>query len=107
MYVLPISASLLKINSWDLAMIFPKQQVNSLLQKSFQLDEILDRPAEELMDPVLPVVGLGESAMIAIGKLDTSPVLVVHDAGRPRTLLTQSQVMNSEVIKEHMEVDAK
>jgi len=79
----------------------------SLMQKSFQIDEILDRSAEELMDPALPVVGLGESAMTAISKLETSPVLVVHDAGRPRTLLTQSQVMNSEVMKEHMEVDTK
>jgi len=79
----------------------------SLMQKSFQIDEILDRPAEELMDPALPVVGLGESAMMALSKLETSPVLLVHDAGQPRTLLTQSQAMNSELIKEHLEVDAK
>ena len=79
----------------------------SLMQKSFDIEGILDLSAEELMDPALPVVGLGESAIAAISKLETAPVLLVHDAGRPRTLLTQSDAMNSEVMKEHLEVDAK
>ena len=79
----------------------------SLMQKSFDIEGILDLSAGELMDPALPVVGLGESAIAAISKLETAPVLLVHDAGRPRTLLTQSHAMNSEVMKEHLEVDAK
>ena len=80
---------------------------DSLMQRSFDTDDILDRFAEELMDPALPVVGLGESAAVAISKLESSPVLVVHDAGQPRSLLTRSHVMNSEIVKEYLEVESQ
>ena len=80
---------------------------DSLMQKSFDTDDILDQFVEEMLEPALPVIGLGESAITAISKLEISPVLLVLDAGKPHALLTESHVMNSEIAKQHLEVDAK
>ena len=80
---------------------------DSLMRKSFDNEAILDQSVEEVMDPALPVIGLGESATTAVSKLEISPVLLVLDAGKPHALLTESHVMNSEIAKQHLEVDAK
>ncbi len=80
---------------------------DSLMQKSFDTNDILDQWVEDVMDPPLPVVGLGESAVAAVSKLETSRVLLVLDAGKPHTLLTESDVVNSEMAKQHLEVGEK
>ena len=80
---------------------------DSLMQKSFDTNDFLDQPVEEVLDPALPVIGLGESAIGAVSKLEDSPVLLVLDAGKPHALLTESHVMNSEIAKQHLEENAK
>lgn len=80
---------------------------DSLMQKSFDTNDILDQWVEDVMDPPLPVIGLGESAVAAASKLETSRVLLVLDAGKPHTLLTESDVVNSEIGKQHLEVGEK
>ena len=80
---------------------------DSLMQKSFDTNDILDQWVEDVMDPPLPVIGLGESAVAAASKLETSRVLLVLDAGKPHTLLTESDVVNSVIGKQHLEVGEK
>ena len=80
---------------------------DSLMQKSFDTNDLLDQSVEEVLEPALPVIGLGESAISAVSKLENSPVLLVLDAGKPHALLTASHVMNSEIAKQHLEENAK
>ncbi len=80
---------------------------DSLMQKSFDTNDLLDQSVEEVLEPALPVIGLGESAISAVSKLENSPVLLVLDAGKPHALLTESHVMNSEIAKQHLEENAK
>ena len=68
---------------------------DSLREKSFEANGILDRAVEELMDPPLPVVGVGEAVDAAARKFEQSPVVLVLDAGKPHTLLTRAEVLQS------------
>lgn len=68
---------------------------DSLREKSFKANGILDRAVEELMDQPLPVVGVGEALDAVAHKLEQSPVVLVLDAGKPHTLLTRAEVLQS------------
>ena len=68
---------------------------DSLREKSFKANGILDRAVEELMDQPLPVVGVGEAVDAVAHKLEQSPVVLVLDAGKPHTLLTRAEVLQS------------
>jgi cystathionine beta-synthase len=68
---------------------------DSLREKSFEANGILDRAVEELMDQPLPVVGVGEAVDAVAHKLEQSPVVLVLDAGKPHTLLTRAEVLQS------------
>ncbi len=68
---------------------------DSLREKSFEANGILDRAVEELMDQPLPVVGVGEAIDTVAHKLEQSPVVLVLDAGKPHTLLTRAEVLQS------------
>ncbi len=68
---------------------------DSLREKSFEANGILDRAVEELMDQPLPVVGVGEAIDTVAHKLEQSPVVLVLDAGKPHTLLTRAEVLLS------------
>ena len=68
---------------------------DSLREKSFKANGILDRAVEELMDQPLPVVGVGEAVDAVAHKLEQSPVVLVLDAGKPHTLLTRTEVLQS------------
>jgi cystathionine beta-synthase len=68
---------------------------DSLREKSFKANGILDRAVEELMDQPLPVVGVGEAVDAVVHKLEQSPVVLVLDAGKPHTLLTRAEVLQS------------
>ncbi len=68
---------------------------DSLREKSFETNGILDRAVEELMDQPLPVVGVGEAVDAVAHKFEQCPVVLVLDAGKPRTLLTRAEVLQS------------
>jgi len=68
---------------------------DSLREKSFEANGILDRAVEELMDQPLPVVGVGEAVDAVAHKFEQCPVVLVLDAGKPRTLLTRAEVLQS------------
>ena len=68
---------------------------DSLREKSFEATGILDRSVEELMDPPLPIIGIGETVGAAVQKIERSPVVLVLDSGKPRTLLERSELLQT------------
>ena len=66
---------------------------DSLREKSFEATGILDRSVEELMDPPLPIIGIGETVGAAVQKIERSPVVLVLDSGKPRTLLERAELL--------------
>ena len=75
------------------AEVFGSVSEESLREKSFEAQGILDRSVEELMDPPLPIVGIGETVAVVAQQMENSPILLVLDAGKPRTLLTRAELL--------------
>ena len=75
------------------AEVFGSVSEESLREKSFEAQGILDRSVEELMDPPLPIVGIGETVAVVAQQMENSPILLVLDAGKPRTLLTHAELL--------------
>lgn len=64
-----------------------------LMERVFVGDDVLARPVEEVMGPALPTIGVGEPIEMAVMKLDRSPALLVLDGGRPRAVISRSDVL--------------
>jgi len=68
---------------------------DSLREKSLEAHGILERAIEELMDQPLPIIGVGEALDVVAHKMEKSPVALVLVAGKPHTLLTRVEVLQS------------
>ena len=68
---------------------------DSLREKSLEAHGILERAIEELMDQPLPIIGVGEALDVVAHKMEKSPVALVLAAGKPHTLLTRVEVLQS------------
>jgi len=79
---------------------------DSLREKSLEAHDILERAIEELMDQPLPIIGVGEALDVVAHKMEKSPVALVLVAGKPHTLLTRVQVLQS-ISADRREVRAK
>ena len=64
-----------------------------LMELAFDADGVLDRPIEEIMSPKLPTIGIGQSIELAVELLDKAPALLVLDGGRPRAVVTRTDVL--------------
>ena len=64
-----------------------------LMERAFGDATVLDRPVEDVMGPPLPTVGAGQTVELAVEMLDSAPALLVLDGGRPRTVLSRSDVL--------------
>jgi cystathionine beta-synthase len=64
-----------------------------LMERAFVGDGLLDRSAEEVMVPPLPSIGVGQPIELAVSKLDSCPALLVLDGGRPRAVVSRSDVL--------------
>ncbi len=64
-----------------------------LMERVFVGDDVLARPVHEVMGPKLPTIGVGEPIEMAVTKLDRSPALLVLDGGRPRAVISRSDVL--------------
>lgn len=64
-----------------------------LMERAFHGDNLLDKPAEQVMGPKLATIGAGEPIELAVTKLDRSPALLVLDGGRPRGVVTRSDIL--------------
>ncbi|MGI9622304.1 MAG: cystathionine beta-synthase [Acidimicrobiales bacterium] len=65
-----------------------------LMERAFGGDDVLSKTVEEVMAPALPTIGVGEPIELAVQRLDTSPALMVLDGGRPRTVISRTDVLS-------------
>jgi cystathionine beta-synthase len=64
-----------------------------LMDKAFHDPSVLDRPAGELMEPALPMVGIGETVSDVVDRLETCTAVLVLDGGHPLGILTRQDVL--------------
>ncbi len=65
-----------------------------LMDKAFLDPTVLDRPVGEVMEPALPMVGVGEAVTDVVDHLDTCPGVLVLDGGHPIGVLTTQDVLS-------------
>ncbi|MGY9072526.1 MAG: cystathionine beta-synthase [Acidimicrobiales bacterium] len=65
-----------------------------LMSQAFDADGVLDRKLDDVMQPAMPTIGAGESIERAVALLEYSPALLVLDGGRPRTVLSRTDVLS-------------
>jgi cystathionine beta-synthase len=66
----------------------------SLLAKLVQDPGIVDAAVESVMEPVLPMVGLGEPVEMASARLADAPAVLVLDNGHPIGIVTRSDLLD-------------
>jgi len=65
-----------------------------LMDKAFRDPTVLDRPAGALMEPAMPMVGIGETVSDVVDRLDAASSVLVLDGGHPIGVLTRSDVLS-------------
>jgi cystathionine beta-synthase len=65
-----------------------------LMERAFGGDDVLSKTVEEVMAPALPTIGVGEPIELAVKRLDQAPALMVLDGGRPRTVISRTDVLS-------------
>ena len=63
------------------------------MELGFKDPGMLDRPIEEVMGPVLDTIGVGEPLESITRRLASAPALLVLADGRPRGVITASDVL--------------
>ncbi|MBM3691862.1 MAG: cystathionine beta-synthase [Actinobacteria bacterium] len=66
----------------------------ALMDRAFRDPGILDRPAGEVMEPPMPMVGVGETVTDVVEALDRGPSVLVLDGGHPVGVLTRQDVLS-------------
>src|SRR3954469_8516781 len=64
-----------------------------LMDKAFRDPSVLDRAVAEVMEPPMPMVGIGETVTDVVEALDRGPSVVVLDGGHPVGVLTRQDVL--------------
>jgi cystathionine beta-synthase len=64
-----------------------------LMELGFKDPTMIDRPIEAVMGPVLQTIGVGEPLASVTRRLATTPALLVLADGRPRGVITASDVL--------------
>ena len=64
-----------------------------MMDKAFHRPEVLDRPVREIMEPALPMVGIGETVSDVVDRLERCPAVLVLDGGHPVGVLTRQDVL--------------
>lgn len=65
-----------------------------LMDRVFGGEDVLSRVVEDVMAPPMPTVGVGEPIDLAVSRLATSPALLVLDGGRPRSVISRSDLLS-------------
>jgi cystathionine beta-synthase len=65
-----------------------------LMDKAFRDPTVLDRPVGEIMEPAMPMVGIGETVTDAVECLERAPGVLVLDGGHPIGVLTTQDVLS-------------
>lgn len=64
-----------------------------LMNAAFADESVLDKPVEMVMAPPLPTIGIGQSVQVAIELFEHANALLVIDGGRPRTVISHTDVL--------------
>jgi cystathionine beta-synthase len=64
-----------------------------LMERVFRSAETLDLPVEAVMNPPMPTVGIGQPVELAVDALQTAPAVLVLAGGRPRDVITRTDVL--------------
>ena len=64
------------------------------MDHAFRDPSVLDRPAGEVMEPPMPMVGIGETVTDVVEALDQGPSVLVLDGGHPVGVLTRQDVLS-------------
>lgn len=64
-----------------------------IMERAFNGDDLMSERIEDVMQPHLPTIGAGEPIALAVQKLDNNPALLVLDGGRPRAVVSRSDVI--------------
>ncbi|HET6953242.1 MAG TPA: cystathionine beta-synthase [Acidimicrobiales bacterium] len=65
----------------------------ALMDQAFRRPEVLEEPVEKVMGERLPTIGIGQPIALAVELLDRAPALVVLAGGRPRAVLSRTDVL--------------
>jgi len=66
----------------------------ALMQQSFDKGAVMGLPVEQLMGPKLPTIGIGQPIALAVELLENNRALLVLDGGRPRGVVSRSDVLS-------------
>ena len=64
-----------------------------LMDVVFRDPSAIDKPVEHVMGPRLPTVGVGQPLEIVVQRLDQAPAVLVLAGGRPRAVLSRTDVL--------------
>ena len=65
----------------------------ALMDLAFRQPEVLAEPVEKVMGERLPTIGIGQPVASAVELLDRAPAVVVLAGGRPRAVLSRTDVL--------------
>ncbi|MEM7142830.1 MAG: cystathionine beta-synthase [Actinomycetota bacterium] len=65
-----------------------------LMDLAFDTDAVLDKTVEDIMGPKLNTIGSGQPVALAVEMLETCSALLVLDGGRPRAVISSSDVLS-------------
>ena len=66
----------------------------SLMDLAFRDPSVLDRPVGEVMEPAIPMVGIGEPVSDVVERLDSCTAVLVLDGGHPVGVLSRTDVLD-------------
>ena len=66
----------------------------ALMDKAFRDPSVLDRPIGEVMEPAMPMVGIGETIGDVVDRLAGASSVLVLDGGHPIGVLTRQDVLS-------------
>jgi cystathionine beta-synthase len=64
-----------------------------LMDKAFRDPSVLDRPVAQVMEPAMPMMGVGETVSDVVERLDAATSVLVLEGGHPIGVLTRQDVL--------------
>ena len=64
-----------------------------LMNQAYEQEGLLEKQIEDVMQPALPTIGVGEPVARAVEMLEHAQALLVIDGGRPRTVISRTDVL--------------
>ena len=64
-----------------------------LMNQAYEQEGLLEKQIEDVMQPALPTIGVGEPVDRAVEMLEHAQALLVIDGGRPRTVISRTDVL--------------